>query len=320
VENGLGTYSEERLTPFVQHLAAHGYLTALIGKAGFNPIPSDSFTHINVLGEGGEDRDFGTSQYDYLETYLVNCSMQWILERDRLHSHIPWFLHLSLMSPHPPNTIPTQWKHRYQSGRSGSSFSGSSNNSGSRKSSSSSDDERRKLRILDDMEKETLIPPPADYVLGDILRLPLQTKFLQGMIEIPPSVSALKSLGLQNPINDSLSLKVAASLQQDNIPCEKWFSSSRAFPKENKGEPDLESISLGRYNYYNQVAYVDDQIGRLMKLLDDDLGLGSRLLVIFTSDHGALLHDHGKMHMWTHTLESISNYSFSSSSNMYTPM
>jgi len=41
-------------------------------------------------------------------------------------------------------------------------------------------------------------------------------------------------------------------------------------------------------------VYSNPKVGRLLAFLDDDLKLTSNnLLLIFTSDHGALLHDHG---------------------------
>ena len=46
----------------------------------FSPMPT-GYSHVNVLGEGSEFRDPNTTQFDFLETYLVNCSMQFILEQ-----------------------------------------------------------------------------------------------------------------------------------------------------------------------------------------------------------------------------------------------
>lgn len=260
-------------------------------------MPYDQFTHLNILGEGGEDREFGTNQYDYLETYLVNCSMQWILEQDRLGQGdtVPWFLHLSLMSPHPPNTIPTEWEHRYYG------------NSGDSQDSQDVTEEDRGRGE----EGVRLTPPLPDFMVGDFSALPLQTKFLQGMLDIPPNRDALRALGLSNLNNDSLSLKVAAQNQGAELPSHKWFTASRAFPLELKGKPDLGNIHKSRLNYYNQVAFVDDQIGRLMYMLDKELEYKERLLVIFTSDHGALLHDHGTTYNYICSLVSCLSLSLS---------
>lgn len=58
------------------------------------------------------------------------------------------------------------------------------------------------------------------------------------------------------------------------------------------GEPNLAYIDAVRRIYYGLAAYCDDQIGRLIRYLDDS-GLRGNTLVIFTSDHGTQLYDHG---------------------------
>ena len=44
--------------------------------------------------------------------------------------------------------------------------------------------------------------------------------------------------------------------------------------------------------YHGMVKYMDDQVGRVLKKLDD-LGLAENTLVIYTSDHGEMLGEHG---------------------------
>ena len=44
--------------------------------------------------------------------------------------------------------------------------------------------------------------------------------------------------------------------------------------------------------YHGMVKYIDDQLGRLLKKLDD-LGLADNTLVVFTSDHGDMVGAHG---------------------------
>jgi arylsulfatase len=63
-------------------------------------------------------------------------------------------------------------------------------------------------------------------------------------------------------------------------------------PKRTSGEPDLASIDVERRLYYGSAAYCDAQVGRLMAYLDQT-GLRQNTLVIFTSDHGTQLYDHG---------------------------
>ena len=65
--------------------------------------------------------------------------------------------------------------------------------------------------------------------------------------------------------------------------------SSPAFPD---GRPDLERIDQRRRLYYGLAAYCDAQIGRLLHFLDER-GLRENTLVIYTSDHGTALFDHG---------------------------
>lgn len=58
--------------------------------------------------------------------------------------------------------------------------------------------------------------------------------------------------------------------------------------------PDPEQIHRSRRAYYGMVSFVDDKIGEWMKALDR-LGLKDDTLVLFTSDHGEMLGEHG---MW----------------------
>ena len=45
-------------------------------------------------------------------------------------------------------------------------------------------------------------------------------------------------------------------------------------------------------NYYGEISFVDDGVGRILQRLDA-LGLSENTLVVFTTDHGDLLGDHG---------------------------
>jgi arylsulfatase len=53
-----------------------------------------------------------------------------------------------------------------------------------------------------------------------------------------------------------------------------------------------EEIRQVRAAYYAMVSLIDDEVGRILATLDD-LGLRDDTLVIFTSDHGEMLGDHG---------------------------
>lgn len=47
-------------------------------------------------------------------------------------------------------------------------------------------------------------------------------------------------------------------------------------------------------NTYGQTSLIDHQVGRIMSALED-AGLADNVIVIFTSDHGDWLGDHGLM-------------------------
>ncbi len=68
------------------------------------------------------------------------------------------------------------------------------------------------------------------------------------------------------------------------------------------GDLDVENADRVRRLYYGLAAYVDAQVGRLMRFLEER-GLAENTLVIFTSDHGHLNGDHGMIckHSWYDT-------------------
>jgi choline-sulfatase len=55
-----------------------------------------------------------------------------------------------------------------------------------------------------------------------------------------------------------------------------------------------EDVRNARHAYYGMVTYMDDMVGRLMKVLDES-GLWENTVVIFTADHGDMLGERG---MW----------------------
>jgi arylsulfatase A-like enzyme len=110
-----------------------------------------------------------------------------------------------------------------------------------------------------------VVLPPINYQGDDIADLPWQTRMLLGLL----------------------------GHEQNRPP---------AFPQ---GQPDMSYIDQplqqgpgagsnpnGRYQYYTQAAYVDYEVGRLLDYLDDH-HLTESTLVIFASDHGTELFDHG---------------------------
>ncbi|MDF3129791.1 sulfatase-like hydrolase/transferase [Kiritimatiellaeota bacterium B1221] len=75
--------------------------------------------------------------------------------------------------------------------------------------------------------------------------------------------------------------------------------------RENLGLSDEEWISIRRA-YYALVSHVDEELGRILDHLDN-LGLTENTLVVFTSDHGDHLGDHGKIHKGPPGLDSCAH-------------
>lgn len=65
-----------------------------------------------------------------------------------------------------------------------------------------------------------------------------------------------------------------------------------------KEQPGREELLRIRRHYAANVTMIDDQVGEIMKTLDER-GYLDNALVIFTSDHGDALGDHGHIQKWT---------------------
>jgi arylsulfatase A-like enzyme len=223
-ENGIDAYDHaDSLTPYFDVLKAQGYNTALIGKTHFNPTPA-TIDHLDAHTGNSDMRGPNVVAADFLETYLVNQTMQWISSLPAGTAGAPaapWFCYTSMVSPNGPNWVPTgPWSNVYN----GVSF------------------------------------PPVNFQNGNIAELPYQTRMLLGLL----------------------------GHEHNNPP---------AFPagQPNMGyidQPVTPGSSAGRYNYYTQAAYVDYEVGRLLDFLDQRRLTGNTL-VIFSSDHGSQMYDHG---------------------------
>lgn len=60
---------------------------------------------------------------------------------------------------------------------------------------------------------------------------------------------------------------------------------------QDLGDADYRGIQAA---YYTSVAYVDEQIGRLIRAVDDE-GFGDNTLIVFLSDNGYMLGQHGRV-------------------------
>ena len=142
VYEGMGIVPHRNgVTPLFDVLNAGGYYTAMIGKTHFYPDPVVDYLEKHT---GNDDmRAPGTPASEYLETYLVNRTLEFIDNVTALDAAGRWFAHLSMVSPHSPHVVPDgPWNDAYR--------------------------------------LETL--PPLDYERGDIATLPTQTRTLLGLL------------------------------------------------------------------------------------------------------------------------------------------
>lgn len=107
--------------------------------------------------------------------------------------------------------------------------------------------------------------PEVNYVDGEVKDFPLQMKKLLGFTD------------------DELD-----EHYKDNIELEDLYEAHGALFHEGIRE----KVDELRRLYYGLASYCDDQVGKLIKYLDE-AGLRENTLVIFSSDHGLQLFDHG---------------------------
>jgi choline-sulfatase len=73
-------------------------------------------------------------------------------------------------------------------------------------------------------------------------------------------------------------------------PTYEWFIIHHGLDKEKLSD---ERIREARRNYLAMISWVDDKLGQLMKELQR-LGMDSNTILIFTSDHGEMMGEHGQ--------------------------
>lgn len=71
------------------------------------------------------------------------------------------------------------------------------------------------------------------------------------------------------------------------------------YQQEHYGDPSYETADWKRQRqlYFADIAHLDQELGRLRDALDV-AGRADNTLIVFTSDHGELLHDHGLLGKW----------------------
>ena len=91
------------------------------------------------------------------------------------------------------------------------------------------------------------------------------------------------------------------SLYADPIPFENLDAHSRRVARICSLDPTAltrSQVLNARRAYYGAVSYIDDKVGELLRTLSET-GLAENTIIVFTSDHGDMLGDHGLWYKMT---------------------
>jgi arylsulfatase A-like enzyme len=97
---------------------------------------------------------------------------------------------------------------------------------------------------------------------------------------------------VQDPYYSEYSPETIPAPESINDPMVDSPYRERANQEDQMRYRDAEQIRHMRSIYYGMVKEIDDRIGEILQKLDE-LGLADNTLVVFTSDHGEMLGDHG---------------------------
>jgi len=266
---------------FPRLLSAAGYQTALIGKWHMHPMPSTEFDyHFTLSGHGGqgryynpefEDNDGKTVEVEgYSTDIIATKAMAWMDGRDKSK---PFLLMAQFKSPH-TNVMPA-------------------------------------LRYLD-LYEDVTFPVPASYhsdMKGRNEYLKHTFMRMSGM----KATDVLKTGPAKGtytlPGNDPKEIKEA---EKKGIPkfysyltpeqLDKWHAHydpvnaeyGRRLAAGEVSEKEKFEFPYQRYikDYLRCVAAVDENVGRLLKYLDDH-DLAKNTIVIYSSDQGFFLGENG---------------------------
>ncbi|HYF18165.1 MAG TPA: sulfatase-like hydrolase/transferase, partial [Ramlibacter sp.] len=102
-------------------------------------------------------------------------------------------------------------------------------------------------------------------------------------VDIPVPQTTAEELAAQPPSHGTL----RSNMIRNNYDSVSW-----------KDQPTREELLRIRRHYAANVTMIDDKVGEILQTLDDK-GYLDNAIVIFTSDHGDALGDHGHIQKWT---------------------
>lgn len=84
----------------------------------------------------------------------------------------------------------------------------------------------------------------------------------------------------------------------------QYFRKVRGFEQLNEMD-----FRKSRASYYGLVSHVDERVGKVIKYLKDE-NLYDESLIVFTSDHGSMMGEHGFVEKWGHMYEEVMHIPF----------
>ncbi len=97
---------------------------------------------------------------------------------------------------------------------------------------------------------------------------------------------------IQQPYYDLYRGKVSSPRAPAQLIEELPAISKQERAKLKLGEATSEEVLRAKAIYYGMVTYVDEELGRILKKLDE-LGLREKTIILYTADHGEMLGDRG---------------------------
>lgn len=258
---------------FPQLLQREGYQTAMFGKLHFGNNPKGVDEFMILPGQGHYfNPDFITKDGDttitgYVTDIITDMSIDW-LEEERdpekpfllmyLHKapHRPWWPRADKFAEYTKKTFPLPE----------TLFDDYSNRGTAAKSA--------EMNLLYHMEYEhdSKIFPETLEAMGEVVPT---VKPTQGSIYVDLNRLNERQKKLYQPILDSIN---------------KDFRTH--WPKMDDKEKMIWKYQRYMQDYLGSVASVDDNVGRLLDYLDDN-GLSENTIVVYTSDQGFYLGEHG---------------------------
>lgn len=254
---------------FTRELRRAGYQTALIGKRHLRGSPGDAFDHWQTFtGSGGQGEyynpDFGrkdggeTRIEGYCDDIVADLALRWLETRD---TGRPFLLMCQFKAPHIHRVPPP--------------------------------------RHMSDLDNVTL-PVPATLFDDYRGRSPYASRTNMEIRDMPEDLlNILPLAGEPIDLTERRFDWLARMTPEQQATYHREYDPDNAEYRRRKATGEMVGLTREHYwyqrfmkDYLGCVAAVDDNVGRLLKWLDEN-GLSENTVVIYSSDQGFFTGEHG---------------------------